>query len=334
MFSTIRIQGIQRRGDGKYCAPLPPKDWGARWASLAIFYLALGLDDVCTWETWNLPSEGTGFGGFRLVSQSSRRGQCTGTSPRLIRCKHARVPTETRSSSHGPHHHHHRASRFKAVEHQCRPQRALVCTFSLTLAVDMLVHSDGASGAARRRRERRLRSWWNMSSRASRQRWSQPCITVVRSTKPHGDRRRPPRRRRQGSRRTLAYGHRRPCLRGCGQRAWQSRRERVQRHTVEQLGELAPMVQILDAPVPQMVDQPMDVLTRFDIPVSEQVIEVPKISCLSRPLFARFSGSRRWRSSWWTCQEDIPVPLALLQGFLPGQGPASWRGGRKRRRGG
>ena len=35
----------------------------------------------------------------------------------------------------------------------------------------------------------------NMSSRASRQRWSQPCITAVmwglRSTKPDGDRRRP-----------------------------------------------------------------------------------------------------------------------------------------------
>ena len=63
--------------------------------------------------------------------------------------------------------------------------------------------------------------------RASRQRWSQPCITAVmwvpRSTKPHGDRRRPPRRRRQGSRRSLAYGHRRPCLRGCGGSFWQSR---------------------------------------------------------------------------------------------------------------
>ena len=31
--------------------------------------------------------------------------------------------------------------------------------------------------------------------------------------------------------------------------------ERVQRHTMEQFGELAPMVQILDAPAPQMVDK-------------------------------------------------------------------------------
>ena len=51
------------------------------------------------------------------------------------------------------------------------------------------------TGAAKRRRERR---------RASKQRWSQPCITAVmcgpRSSEPYGDRRRPPRWRRQGSR--------------------------------------------------------------------------------------------------------------------------------------
>ena len=57
---SIRIQGIQRRGDGKDCAPLPPKEWEVRWASLAIFFLALGLGEVCTGYAWNLPSEGTG----------------------------------------------------------------------------------------------------------------------------------------------------------------------------------------------------------------------------------------------------------------------------------
>ena len=58
------------------------------------------------------------------------------------------------------------------------------------------------------------------------------------------------------------------------------------RRAVEKTEDFAPMVQIFDAPVPQVVDQPMDVLTRFDIPVPEQVIEVPKISCPSRPLRA------------------------------------------------
>ena len=64
---AIRIQGIQRRGDGKDCAPLPPKERGVRWACLAIFFLALGLGEV-SGDAWNLPSEGTGVVGFRLVS--------------------------------------------------------------------------------------------------------------------------------------------------------------------------------------------------------------------------------------------------------------------------
>ena len=49
--------------------------------------------------------------------------------------------------------------------------------------------------------------------------------------------------------------------------------------TVEQVAVYAPMVQILDAPVPQLVEQLPDVLRFFDLllPVPEQVIEVPKI---------------------------------------------------------
>ena len=58
--------------------------------------------------------------------------------------------------------------------------------------------------------------------------------------------------------------------------------ERVLWYTVEHVVDLvrvAPMVQILDAPVPQMVDQLQDVMRFFDSPLSvpEQVIEVPKI---------------------------------------------------------
>ena len=69
------FHGIQRRGDGKDCASLPPKEWGARWACLAIFLLALGLDEVCTGDAWNLPSERTGVGFFpRLVSPAVGAG--------------------------------------------------------------------------------------------------------------------------------------------------------------------------------------------------------------------------------------------------------------------
>ena len=54
--------------------------------------------------------------------------------------------------------------------------------------------------------------------------------------------------------------------------------ERIQRHTVKQLAELAPMVQVLDDPAPLTVEQPADVLKLFDTqsPVG-QVIDVPKI---------------------------------------------------------
>ena len=43
---TFRIQGFQRRGDGKDCAPLPLKERGVRWACLAIFFLDSGLGEV------------------------------------------------------------------------------------------------------------------------------------------------------------------------------------------------------------------------------------------------------------------------------------------------
>ena len=58
---TIRIQGIQRRGDGKDCVPLPPKEWGVRSASLAIFFLDLGLGEVLHRERLE-----PAFGGNRL----------------------------------------------------------------------------------------------------------------------------------------------------------------------------------------------------------------------------------------------------------------------------
>ena len=59
--------------------------------------------------------------------------------------------------------------------------------------------------------------------------------------------------------------------------------ERIQGSTVDQFGDLAPMVQILDAPVPQTVDQLVDAFRHIDIPLPEQVMEVPKLSCPARP---------------------------------------------------
>ena len=58
---------------------------------------------------------------------------------------------------------------------------------------------------------------------------------------------------------------------------------RAQRHAVEGLGEFAPMVQILDAPVPQMVDHVAEALRLLDRPIAEQVSAVPTVSCSSCP---------------------------------------------------
>ena len=67
--------------------------------------------------------------------------------------------------------------------------------------------------------------------------------------------------------------------------------ERVQRHTMEHIVDFVcfpPMVQILDAPVPQTVEQLQDVLQFFDrlSTVPEPVIEVPKISAEDVPMRA------------------------------------------------
>ena len=80
LFTVLRTRGIQRRGDGKDCALLSPKERGVRWASLAIFFLALGLGDDL-----HLGRLGPALGGSRRsgapAGQFSRRDWRTGASP-------------------------------------------------------------------------------------------------------------------------------------------------------------------------------------------------------------------------------------------------------------
>ena len=72
---------------------------------------------------------------------------------------------------------------------------------------------------------------------------------------------------------------------------------------MEQLADDVPMLTLLDSPVPQVVDHVVAVLARYDTPIPEQVIEVPKISCphASR---VQFFERRRWRNSWWKCRRS------------------------------
>ena len=135
-----------------------------------------------------------------------------------------------------------------------------------------------ATGAAKRRRKRRLRSWL----RHERMTVAMTLAEVTHHTAPRGQKT----ARARGEERDVLYYAKglmtppptrpTPLVEGRPQ-------GRVLRHVVEDLGELAPLVQILDLLVPQMVDYVADALRVLDFPLAEQVIEVPKMSCASCP---------------------------------------------------
>ena len=83
----------------------------------------------------------------------------------------------------------------------------------------------------------------------------------------------------------------------------------VERHIVEDLGELAPLVQILDLPVPQTVGCVTDALRVLDRPMSDQFIEVPRSPVL-RVLLVLLFLSRSQRNSWWKCRPCCLPPAS------------------------
>ena len=106
------------------------------------------------------------------------------------------------------------------------------------------------------------------------------------------------------------------------------------------MADICPYVQILDAPVPQTVEQLPDVLRFFDtlIPVAEQVIDVPKIfieripprTSVREPRLAEQLVEVPTIVSYSSLQlstkqhVDIPVPrrggrISGLRGVFPGQ---------------
>ena len=85
--------------------PLPPKEWGVRWANLAIFFLDLGLGEVCSGDAWNLLSKATSIGVSAWSVQP--KGPVHWCLSVLISCisrarmdRHACIATR-------PHHNHH-----------------------------------------------------------------------------------------------------------------------------------------------------------------------------------------------------------------------------------
>ena len=130
-------------------------------------------------------------------------------------------------------------------------------------------------GAARRRRERRLRQW---------PRHEKLSVQMALSEYKHHSSRGQRKDRAGGEVRVVPHsgvleaplpqgGSRPPCL-----GVPRGPHVGLERHVVEDLGELAPLVQILDAPVPQTVEQLVEFFKDIDVEVPAQVIEVPKIS--------------------------------------------------------
>ena len=117
---------------------------------------------------------------------------------------------------------------------------------------------------------------------------------------------------------------------------------------MEQIGDDVPMLTLLDSPVPQMVDQLVAVLARYDMPLADQVIEVPKVSCPPLPPLCSYCSlyatdqlvevptivSFSWLQLRTEQNVDIPVPgrggrVSGLQGFLHRQSSTATRSSKK-----
>ena len=89
--------------------------------------------------------------------------------------------------------------------------------------------------------------------------------------------------------------------------------ERVQRRIVEQNVDNSPFLPTLDVPVPQMENQLVDVCRLFDVLIPEQAIEVPKISPTPRP-----PRRRLVRFAEQTAEQLVEVPTIISYASLRG----------------
>ena len=199
----------------------------------------------------------------------------------------------------------------------------------------MLLH--GEHGAAWRRRQRRLRSWW---------RREQQSVAMALSAAAHHsydkvtagekyDGLRAQKTDRAGEAAHLAPRRQRSKAAGeaaifelfdedtawvrPGVLAEPRPQGRVQRHTMEHIVDFvccSPMVQILDAPVPQTLEPLPDVLRFLDrlIPVPEQVIEVPKIFPDDAPMRAVLRDPAAGRTAGGSAEDRILFLAAATVG--------------------
>ena len=233
--------------------------------------------------------------------------------------------------------------------------------------VDMLLH--GEHGAAWRRRQRRLRSWWRHEQQSVAMALSAAAhhSKVAAGAKYDGLRaqttdrageaanKAPRRQKSKAAGETVFFELFDEDTAGMwpGVLAEPRPQERVQRHTTEHIVDYvccAPLVQTLDAPVPQKVEQLPDVLRFFDRFATdpEQVIAVPKIYTEDVPVRAvlrdpqlveqlvevpttfSYAALLLWHaihgSRPRTVEQNVDIPAVGgsgtgggLSGFLPGQ---------------
>ena len=171
----------------------------------------------------------------------------------------------------------------------------------------------GEHGSAWRRRQRRLRSWWRHEQQSVAMALSAVAHhsfdKVAAGDAHHGLRAQKTDRAGAAPRRQTQRAAREPELFQLFEEepgGWRPGsvpdprpQERVQRHNVEHLTDLvrvAPMVQILDAPVPQTVDNLMDAFRVMDQRLPSRLSQCPRL--LPHPVLPGwfFVSRRRWNS--------------------------------------
>ena len=197
--------------------------------------------------------------------------------------------------------------------------------------------AERANGAAKRRRERRLRSWL----RHERMTVAAELAAALHHSRDVG----PGTHVGLRAQKTVSSGGRRPGV--LKEPEPPNVVDRVLRRTVDQIVDAVPGLPALDVPVPQMEDpfvdnlnlvDAMDAVRLLDRPISEQVIEVPKFiiddiptrTSVHEPQMAEQLVEVPTVISYYSLQRsveqhvDIPVPggrgpSSGLQGFSSGQ---------------
>ena len=260
-------------------------------------------------------------------------GACSQVFCHPISCTWERAWTDTPfPESSEPHTHHH-------THHKGSDRLRCFCVASLfVLAVDMMNverDGDGGTGCARRRRERRLRSFL---------RHERMAVAVALAERLHHSANVTDSKKEEVEQVWYnALRGQKTARAGGGLLAPLSevagRQEVLVRHVVEHMADVCPVVQTVDAPVPQMVDTVLEFFRALDLPVDEQVIAVPKISTdrVSQRLVERrvpqmveqlvevptiISYSSLFQR---TLEQNVDIPTSVhgvsgsLQGFLPEQ---------------